>query len=456
MKNNDSALSWFDAHYDEKLKECIHLLSIPSISTEPQRKGDIQAACDYLSSYLEGLGADKVQTFQTKVHPILYAEFNKGGEAAKTLLIYGHYDVQPADPINEWRTDPFTPTIVDDKLYARGASDMKGQVMAAIFAMEAVLKTSGLPLNIKFLLEGEEEIGSPSLDSFIHEHKELLACDMVLNPDAGMIAKDLPTLTYGLRGLIYFELRIDGPSADLHSGLFGGVVANPANVLAQIIAKLHNPDGSIAIPGFYDNVLPLDEEERKKLASHANADEGFLKFSGAPKLFGEAGYSANERAGARPTLDVNGLYSGFIGEGAKTIIPAYAKAKISCRLVPNQDPEIIYMKAQRFIASLVPETVRATFYKHAGGPAYLASEAPGAENLAKALEETWRRPVTYRREGGSIPVATTMQKALGVKSLLTGFGLPDDQIHSPNEHQNLTVWKLGVQAFIRFLESFRA
>ena len=456
MIKNDAALSWFEANYDEKLKECIHLLSIPSISTDPQRKADIQAACDFLGEYLKGLGAYKIETYKTKVHPILYAEFNKGGKSAKTLLIYGHYDVQPADPINEWKTDPFTPTIVDDNIYARGSSDMKGQIMAAIFAVEAVLKTTGLPLNVKFLLEGEEEIGSPSLDSFIHEHKDLLACDMVLNPDAGMIAKDLPTLTYGLRGLIYFELRIDGPHADLHSGLFGGVVANPANVLAQIIAKLHNPDGSIAIPGFYDSVLPLDDEERKKIASHTNADEGFLKFSGSPKLYGEAGYSSNERAGARPTLDVNGLYSGFIGEGAKTIIPAYAKAKISCRLVPNQDPEVIYLKAQRFIASLVPDTVRATFYKHAGGPAYLASEAPGAENLAKALEETWRRPVTYRREGGSIPVATTMQKALGVKSLLTGFGLPDDQIHSPNEHQNLTVWKLGVHAFIRFLESFRA
>jgi len=456
MKNLQAALNWFDGNYNEKLKDLFSLLSIPSVSTDPERKADIQAACDYLAEYLKGLGADKVQTFKTKVHPILYAEFNKGGESAKTLLIYGHYDVQPADPINEWKTDAFTPTIMNDNLHARGASDMKGQVMAAIFAVEAVLKTSELPLNIKFLLEGEEEIGSPSLDTFIHNHKELLACDMVLNPDAGMIAKDMPTITYGLRGMIYFELRIDGPQADLHSGLFGGVVANPANVLAEIIAKLHNSDGSIAIPGFYDEVLPLDETERKKLASTKTADESILQVSGSPKLFGEAGYNSNERAGARPTLDVNGLYSGFIGEGAKTIIPAYAKAKISCRLVPDQDPEIIYMKAQRYIAGLVPDTVRATFYKHSGSPAYLASDAPGSDQLVKALEETWRRPITFRREGGSIPVATTMQNALGVKSLLTGFGLPDDQIHSPNEHQNLTVWKLGVQAFIRFLESFRA
>ncbi|HSN93823.1 MAG TPA: dipeptidase [Anaerolineaceae bacterium] len=456
MENLQTELNWFDANYNEKLNDLFTLLKIPSVSTDPEKKADIQAACDYLAEYLKGLGADKVQTFKTKVHPILYAEFIKAGPSAKTLLIYSHYDVQPADPINEWRTEAFTPTLVNNNLYARGASDMKGQLMATIFAVEALLKTGGLPINVKFLLEGEEEIGSPSLDSFIHSHKELLACDIVLNPDAGMISKDMPTLTYGLRGMIYFELRIDGPQADLHSGLFGGVVANPANVLAEIIAKLHNPDGSIAIPGFYDEVLPLDEIERKKLASHKSADEGFLQVSGSPKLFGEAGYTSNERAGARPTLDVNGLYSGFIGEGAKTIIPAYAKAKISCRLVPDQDPEIIYMKAQRYIASLVPDTVRATFYKHSGSPAYLASDAPGSAQLVKALEETWRRPVTYRREGGSIPVATTMQNALGVKSLLTGFGLPDDQIHSPNEHQNMTVWKLGIQAFIRFLESYRA
>ena len=456
MENLQTELNWFDANYNEKLNDLFTLLKIPSVSTDPEKKADIQAACDYLAEYLKGLGADKVQTFKTKVHPILYAEFIKAGPSAKTLLIYSHYDVQPADPINEWRTEAFTPTLVNNNLYARGASDMKGQLMATIFAVEALLKTGGLPINVKFLLEGEEEIGSPSLDSFIHSHKELLACDIVLNPDAGMISKDMPTLTYGLRGMIYFELRIDGPQADLHSGLFGGVVANPANVLAEIIAKLHNPDGSIAISGFYDEVLPLDEIERKKLASHKSADEGFLQVSGSPKLFGEAGYTSNERAGARPTLDVNGLYSGFIGEGAKTIIPAYAKAKISCRLVPDQDPEIIYMKAQRYIASLVPDTVRATFYKHSGSPAYLASDAPGSAQLVKALEETWRRPVTYRREGGSIPVATTMQNALGVKSLLTGFGLPDDQIHSPNEHQNMTVWKLGIQAFIRFLESYRA
>lgn len=456
MKQKITALKWFDTHYEEKLKDYINLLCIPSVSTEPQHRKDIEIACDFLSSYFTDLGAEKVQIFSTKVHPIIYAEFNKAGKDAKTLLVYGHYDVQPADPIKEWKTDPFNPTIVGNTLYARGASDMKGQLMAAINAVEAHLKTDGLPLNIKFLLEGEEEIGSPSLDSFIHEHKELLACDMVLNPDAGMIDKDTPTLTYGLRGLIYFELRIDGPHVDLHSGLFGGVVANPANVLAQIIAKLHNPDGSIAIPGFYDEVLPLQESEREKLASNKNADIGFLRISGSPKLYGEAGYSSNERAGARPTLDVNGLYSGFIGEGAKTIIPAYAKAKISCRLVPDQDPDIIYLKAQRYIASLVPDTVRATLYKHSGGPAYLADDAPGAENLAKSLEETWRRPITYRREGGSIPVATTMLNDLGVKSLLTGFSLPDDQIHSPNEHQNLTVWKLGVQSFIRFLESFRA
>ncbi|MEA4812945.1 MAG: dipeptidase [Anaerolineaceae bacterium] len=454
MNETDTALNWFDKNYERKLEDYFQLVRIPSVSTDPERKKDVLAACDYLAAYFNKLGADAVEIFPTKVHPVLFAEFKSPEKNAKTLLSYGHYDVQPVDPVQEWQTDPFTPTMVEDRLYARGSSDMKGQVMASIFALEAILATGKLPMNIKFILEGEEEIGSPSLDSFIENHKHLLACDMILNPDAGMVARDMPTLVYGLRGLVYFELRIDGPRADLHSGLFGGVVANPAIVLSEIIARLHNPDGSVAIPGFYDHVIPLDEEERKKMASQKNADENYLQVTGSPKLYGEKGFNSLERAGARPTLDVNGLYSGFIGEGAKTIIPAYAKAKISCRLVPNQDPQEIFLKIQKYIASLIPDTVRGTVYKHSGGPAYLADDAPGADRLIKALEETWGSPITYRREGGSVPVATTMQKTLGVKSLLTGFSLPDDQVHSPNEHQNMTVWNLGVKALIRFLTSF--
>ncbi|MGB4594542.1 MAG: dipeptidase [Anaerolineaceae bacterium] len=453
MEIANKALNYFTDHFDEKIDQYCDFLRIPSVSTDPQHKADMGRAEAFLTNLLSSLGLS-VQSFQTPIHPIIYAEKLDAGADAKTLLIYGHYDVQPADPLEEWVTPPFEPTIRGENLYARGASDMKGQVMACLTALEAVVKTSTLPINVKFLIEGEEEIGSPSLDHFINTHRELLKCDMVLNTDSGMISAHSPTIVYGLRGLVYFELRIDGPKADLHSGIFGGNVANPAIVLSEIIARLHNPDGSVAIPGFYDKVLELTPEEKIKISAAQEFETDMLGVTGVPRLYGEAGFTPLERAGARPTLDVNGFYSGFIGEGAKTIIPAYAKAKISCRLVPNQEPDEIYGLIQRHIASLVPNTVKAMLFKHSGGPAYLADDAPGVENLTKALEKTWNQPVTFKREGGSVPVATTMQRMLGVKSMLTGFGLPDDAIHSPNEKQHLPTWKLGVKALIRFLLSF--
>ena len=454
MESTQKALIYFQDNLATFMDKYLDLLRIPSVSTDPERKEDVQGACEFLANYLKNMGMEKVEIFPTEMHPIIVAEKLSGKPGAKTLLIYGHYDVQPPDPLNEWITPPFEPTFRGDYLYARGASDMKGQVMASMIALDSVLRTSELALNIKFILEGEEEIGSPSLEDFIEKHKDLLKCDMILNPDSGMVAPDSPTLVYGLRGLVYFELRIDGPKADLHSGLFGGNVANPAIVISEIIAKLHNPDGSIAVPGFYDNVLPLTEEEKTKIASSHISDDTYIKLTGSPKLYGEVGFTALERQGARPTLDVNGLYSGFIGEGAKTIIPAYAKAKISCRLVPNQEPGEIYNLLIKYIAGLVPDTVRATLFKHSGGPAYLADDAEGMQNLVDALTGTWNRPVTLKREGGSIPVATTMLNFLGVKSLLTGFGLPDDAIHSPNERQHIPTWKKGIQALIRFYMSF--
>lgn len=453
MEIADNALAYFTNHLDEGIERYLDFLRIPSVSTDPEHKADMVGAETFLTEFLRSLEFS-VQSFPTPIHSIVYAEKMDAGPNAKTLLIYGHYDVQPADPLGEWITPPFEPNIRGENLYARGASDMKGQVMACLTAMEAVLKTSKLPINVKFLIEGEEEIGSPSLDHFINTHRDLLKCDMVLNADSGMISEHSPTIVYGLRGLVYFELRIDGPKADLHSGIFGGNVANPAIVLSEIIAKLHNADGSVAIPGFYDKVLELTPEEKIKISAAQEFETDMLGVTGVPRLYGEAGFTPLERAGARPTLDVNGLYSGFIGEGAKTIIPAYAKAKISCRLVTNQEPDEIYALIQRHIASMVPNTVKATLFKHSGGPAYMADDAPGVENLTKALETTWNRPVTFKREGGSVPVATTMQRMLGVKSMLTGFGLPDDAIHSPNEKQHLPTWKLGVKALIRFLLSF--
>lgn len=456
MSRTQRAIQEFENAEVEKMRTFEAFLRIPSVSADPEMKPNLHHAAEFLKSYFEGIGMDEVSIYPTNLHPVVFAEKRSDLPGAQTLLIYGHYDVQPPDPLDSWTTPAFEPTIRGENLYARGASDMKGQILASVFALESVLKTGELPVNIKFILEGEEEIGSPSLDAFILNNADLLGCDMILNPDAGMVNKDSPTIVTGLRGLVYFEVRIDGPKADLHSGLFGGNIANPANVLAKIIAQLHNPDGSVAIPGFYDRVRTLSDEDRKYIAMNPTSDAEFLAVTGSPAIYGEPGFSVLERQGARPTLDVNGLYAGFIGEGAKTIIPAYAKAKISCRLVPDQQHAEIYELAEHFIRSLVPPTVNVSFIKHSGGPFYLADDAPGLPEYVKALKETWQKDVTFKREGGSVPVATVMQEVLGVKSILTGFGLPDDAIHSPNEHLHLPTWKKGIEAFIRFLTSFEA
>ncbi|NLE83865.1 MAG: dipeptidase [Chloroflexi bacterium] len=454
MSNVENAIKYFHENQMTMTETFFDLVAIPSISTSPEHNSDMVRSSEFLADYFRKLDFDHIEVFETDKHPIVFAEKRTTRPGAKTLLVYGHYDVQPVDPLDEWQSDPFKPEFRGDYVYARGASDMKGQVMASILALESALRVGELPLNVKFLLEGEEEIGSPSLEGFIKSHKDLLSCDMILNPDAGMVGKDQPTLVYGLRGMTYFEVRVDGPKADLHSGLWGGNVANPANVLAQIIAKLHNPDGSVAIPGFYDKIPPLSAEDKQKIAGNKLTEESILEITGSPAVSGEAGYSPVERQGARPTLDVNGLYSGFVGEGAKTIIPAYAKAKISCRLVPNQDPMEIYDLAKEFIHSIAPDTVKTQIFLHSAGPAYLADDAPGVENLIHAMTAVWNAPVTYKREGGSIPVATVMQRELGVKSMLTGFGLPDDAIHSPNERQHFPTWLKGVETLIRFYLSF--
>lgn len=454
MSNLDNALNYFHDNQNRLTEAYLNLVRIPSISTNPENKEDMASAANYLSDYLKEIGIDRVEIIPTPGHPIVFAEKKSPIADAKTLLIYGHYDVQPVDPLDEWISDPFQPELRNDNIYARGASDMKGQVMASILSLESVLKTNDLPINIKFLLEGEEEIGSPNLEPFIRDHTELLACDMILNPDAGMVGKEEPTIVYGLRGLTYLEVRVDGPRVDLHSGLWGGTVANPAVVLSEIIAKLHNPDGSVAIPDFYDRIPELTREERDRIATNKTDDATFLAITGSPKLYGEAGYTSLERQGARPTCEVNGLYSGFIGEGAKTIVPAYAKAKISCRLVPNQDPMEIYELAKKYILEIAPDTVKTTVFLHSAGPAYLADNAPGSQNFADALKAVWNQEITFKREGGSIPVATIMQRELGVKSILTGFGLPDDAIHSPNEKQSYTTWLRGIETLIRFYLSF--
>jgi acetylornithine deacetylase/succinyl-diaminopimelate desuccinylase-like protein len=454
MEAVKQSLEYFENNKERMTEEYLNILRIPSVSTNPENAADMKRTAEFLANYFKKIGVEKVEIFPTPLHPILFAEKKSNKPGAKTLLVYGHYDVQPVDPIEEWQSDPFDPTFRGDYLFARGASDMKGQVMTSVFALESALQSGDLPINIKFILEGEEEIGSPSLESFIVDHKDLLACDMILNPDAGMVGKDKPTIVYGLRGMVYFEVRIDGPRVDLHSGLWGGNIANPANVLAEMIGKLHDENGAVAIPGFYDQVPVMTADERARIATAPYSEAEMLEITGSPMLYGEAGYTPLERQGARPTLDVNGIYSGFIGDGAKTIIPAYAKAKISCRLVPNMDPMRTYELVRDYILSIIPPTVKAKVFLHSAGPAYLADDAPGVENFVDALTTVWNNPITYKREGGSVPVATVMQRELGVKSILTGFGLPDDAIHSPNERMYYPNWLKGIRAMIRFYLSF--
>ena len=448
------ALTHYHHNYQDLHEEFLEFLRIPSISTSETHKEDVQAAADFLVDKSIKIGFKNIVKYPTSRHPIIFGEFIVD-EKKPTVLVYGHYDVQPPDPIDEWNTPPFEPSRRDDYLYARGASDMKGQIWAVISALQSILEAGRLDVNVKLLFEGEEEIGSPSLNKFLEDHKALLKSDLVLNPDAGMIAPDKPTITYSLRGLAYFELRLYGPKTDLHSGLFGGVIANPANILSKVIAGMHNEQGKVTLPGFYDNVRELTEKERIELSRLGLNDDYYKKMSGVPELSGELGFSAIERAGARPTLDVNGLYSGYIEEGAKTIIPAYAMAKISTRLVPDQDPEAVYKGMRAYLEENVPKSVKWELEFMSGAPAYINSnETPGLDLFIDALAETWGVQPVMKREGGSIPVATSMKNIIGVDSIITGFGLPDDQIHSPNERVHLPTHKKGVEALIRYFSSF--
>ena len=449
-----NALKYYADNYDHLYREFLDLLRIPSVSTSENHKKDIQLAANFLANKLKQIGIENINTFSTSRHPIVYGE-KKVDPEKPTILIYGHYDVQPPDPIDQWESPPFNPIEKDDYLYARGASDMKGQVWANISALESILKTTNLSVNIKMLIEGEEEIGSPSLEDFLKKNKSMLQCDIVLNPDAGMLAPDKPTIVYALRGLAYFELRLFGPKADLHSGVFGGVVANPANVLCKIIAGMHDNQGHVTLPGFYEQVQEISAEERDQL-SKIGMDEAFYQtITGVPELGGEIGFSPIERAGARPTLDVNGLYAGYIEKGAKTVIPAYAMAKISTRLVPVQEPTMIFEGLKAYLQENVPGTVHWELDFLSGAPAYIAQEqAPGMNRFIDALTQTWGVTPLKKREGGSIPVATSMKEILGVDSIITGFGLPDDQIHSPNERLHLPTHRKGVEALIRFFLGF--
>lgn len=447
-------LKYIDEQKNRFEEELVEWLRIPSVSPDSQKKGEIKKAANYLAKNLEKAGIKEVKIFDTPGNPIIFASHCEAGDDKPTVLIYGHYDVQPPDPLDLWDNPPFEPTVIDGKLYARGSSDDKGQAFIHVKSVESVLKADGkLPVNVKFIYEGEEEIGSPSLVPFLKDHKDILDCDMVLISDTAMFADDTPSITYALRGLTYMEIEVTGPNRDLHSGVYGGAVANPANVLAEMIAKLKDENGVIKIPGFYDKVIELTEEERNEYTKLPFDEEAYKKELGIKETFGEKGFSTLERASGRPSLDVNGIWGGYQSEGAKTVLPAKAGAKVSMRLVPDQDPKEIARLFEKYIKEITPNYVTVKITEHHGGsPSITDINFYGIKAAAKAYQEVYGKEPLFTREGGSIPIVADFKKILGVSSILMGFGLDSDAIHSPNEHFRLKDFNRGIKTSARFLE----
>ncbi len=443
------ALAYVQRHLADFEAALGELIAIPSVSTDPAHKDDVRRAAQWLADRLQRLGAQRVALFDEGVHPLVFGELRAERDDAPTVLVYGHYDVQPAEPLEPWETPPFELVRRGDMLYARGVADMKGQVMAALAAVEAV-RAAGQPVHFKFLFEGEEEIGSPGVARVLEAHADDFAAAFCLNPDAGMHDRDMPSITYALRGLAYFELWVSGPSHDLHSGLYGGAIHNPAQALAELIAGMHDAQGRVTLPDFYDPVRPLSDEERQRLAQVPFDDEAFLQQAGAPGLWGEPDYSVYERTTARPTVEVNGLLAGFTGEGSKTIIPARAMAKISMRLVADQTPEHAAASLRRYLEQHAPPTVHWELVEMVGAPpAYVDMHAPQVQALAQALQAVWQREPLYVRGGGTIPIVAELQRR-GIPSVLTGFALPGANAHGPNENLHRPTWQKGIQALVHF------
>jgi acetylornithine deacetylase/succinyl-diaminopimelate desuccinylase-like protein len=447
-------LDYARAHRDRSLKELQEFLSIPSVSTQDAHKADIERAATWLVGQLLAAGFLRAEVLPTPGHAVVVAEWLAAGSGAPTVLIYGHYDVQPPDPLEEWRTPPFEPTVVGNDLFARGAADDKGQLYTHVKAAQAFKETTGLPpVNLKCIFEGEEEIGSPSLEPFIRQHAGQLAADVAVISDTHILSKDQPSIVYALRGLAYVEVEVTGPDHDLHSGTYGGAVHNPLNALCSMIAKLQDPEGHIAIPGFYDKVRALSPEERAELAKVPFDREAWLQEAGVTSDWGEPDYTIVERATARPTLDVNGIWGGYIQPGAKTVLPSKASAKISMRLVPDQEPAEIAGLIQDYFAQIAPPTVQVQVRNLGGGDgAIVRRDSPAMQAAFRAYAESFGQEPVFVRIGGSIPVVATFQKVLGVETILMGFGLPDDRLHSPNEKFHLPNFYRGIDTVLRFLE----
>ncbi|MBI5476772.1 MAG: dipeptidase [Ignavibacteriales bacterium] len=444
-------LKYISDNQNRFLDELNSFISIPSVSTSIENSKDMKRCAEWLSDHLKNIGLSNIQIFNTPGHPIVYGDWI-GAPGKPTVLIYGHYDVQPAEPLELWISPPFQGTIRGGNYYARGASDDKGQVFIHLKSIEAFLKNNGsLPVNIKIILEGEEEIGSENLEPFLRQHKDLLKADLVLISDTSMFARGVPSVCYGLRGLSYMQIDLVGPDKDLHSGSYGGSVHNPIQALAEIISSLHDKNGKIKVDGFYDDVIKLTKEERSSFKRLPWNDKKFAKELGIKKLYGESGFTTLERLWARPTLECNGILGGFTGEGAKTVLPSKASAKISMRLVPNQKPDKIAKLFEKHIKKITPSTVKVTVKNlHGGEPAMTPINSPGVQTAISALEKGFGKKPLYQREGGSIPIVVQFKKILGIDSVLLGFGLPDENAHAPNEFLYLENFFGGIRTVAHF------
>ncbi len=456
----ENTQQYIQENKDKFLNELLDLLRIPSISADPSYASDVRKTAEEIAKRLKEAGAENIEVCETKGYPIVYGDKIISADLP-TVLVYGHYDVQPADPIELWTSPPFEPVIKETELhpegaiFARGACDDKGQMYMHVKAFEAMMKSNELPCNVKFMIEGEEEVGSENLGIFVKENHERLKADVILVSDTGMLANDVPSITTGLRGLSYVEVEVTGPNRDLHSGLYGGCVANPINILSKMIASLHDENNHITIPGFYDKVVELSDEERAEMAKAPFSKEGYCKALDIEDVYGEAGYSTMERGSIRPTLDVNGIWGGYTGEGAKTVIASKAYAKISMRLVPDQDPKEITNLFKDHFESIAPKGTKVVVTPHHGGePAVTPIDSDGYKAASDAYEKTFGKKPIPVRSGGSIPIVSMFEKELGIKTILMGFGLDSDAIHSPNEHYGVFNYFKGIETIPHFYVSF--
>ncbi|MDK2980117.1 MAG: hypothetical protein PWQ55_464 [Chloroflexota bacterium] len=450
--NTQKAIAYSHKNIQIFIDSLVEFLKIKSISSDPQYKGEVRKGAEWLQNYLKGLGVQDLRILETSQNPVVYGSLMQAGDDKPTVLVYGHYDVQPPDPLDEWEKPPFEPVVKNGLLFARGSSDMKGQALVTLAAIESIQQYDQVPVNLKFLFEGDEEVGSPGIVDFLTENKELFKSDFVLNLDAGMVAKDRPTIVYGLRGLAYFEITVTGPAHDLHSGIFGGVVYNPIHALSELIAGMKNSDGVIQLPGFYDDVATLEKKERDALNALDNPDQYYMDQTGSKAVFGEKGYTNVERVGARPTLDVNGIWGGYTGEGPKTVIPAKAHAKLSMRLVPNQTPAHVKKQLTQYLEEHAPKQVNWEVKQLASDPACITDmDFYATQCMVQSLEHVLGSKAVFKREGGSIPISTHFQNILGCESVMSGFSLPGDRVHSPNERLDLELFEKGIEVVIDYL-----